>query len=142
MAASREHQQKWKHNRLFLASLLFKPDHPDWILVAAFYTAVHAVEAALATDNFHPDSHFVRHKILSKENRYTKIWEHYHSLYNGAWVARYDCSACFTHSQVCHDFVKSNLFPLERSVCVLLGSAAPELDKLELPPKQLVVSPA
>lgn len=38
-----QHRKKAESNRKFLASISLD-DHPDWVVVAAFYTAVHLVE--------------------------------------------------------------------------------------------------
>jgi len=53
MPAESQHQNKATHNRQFLDSIN-TDDYPDWVVVAAFYTAVHLVERLRAA-NRHGD---------------------------------------------------------------------------------------
>jgi hypothetical protein len=43
MPSADQHRRKAESNRRFLASISLD-DFPDWVVVAAFYTAVHVVE--------------------------------------------------------------------------------------------------
>jgi len=42
----KQHIAQWKHNRSLIAQI--PASHPDWIVTIVFYTAVQAIDAALA----------------------------------------------------------------------------------------------
>jgi len=72
MGDTQAHKRKARHNEAFL-SLIQKNDagpeftYPDWMLTAAFYTALHYVDAQLAklTPPIHPLNHGNRNTYVS-----------------------------------------------------------------------------
>ena len=62
---------------------------PQWVTTVAFYTALHVIESVFAYDGRHTDDHHERNKILKRENRYRKLWQHYRPLWNDSLIARY-----------------------------------------------------
>ena len=59
----------------------------DWLVVLAFYTALHWVDAFLATLGRHPKNHFERNRDVS--NYLRDIYAHYTHLYNVSREVRY-----------------------------------------------------
>jgi hypothetical protein len=92
MASETIHIEKANRNQQFLVSLITAP-HPysDWIAVAAFYKAVHVVEAVFARNQplaaQHSVDHTSRNRIL--KTSYPEIWSHYFFLYKTSLIARY-----------------------------------------------------
>jgi hypothetical protein len=64
-------------------------DFPGWTTTVAFYKALHIVEALLAVDGCHTDSHEERNRVLKKTKRYQQIWRFYRELYQASLIARY-----------------------------------------------------
>lgn len=60
--------------------------HPDWEVTMLFYSALHYVDAFLATRGLHPRTHFERNDLLSN---LTDISEYYHILFMRSMNARY-----------------------------------------------------
>lgn len=81
------HVQQWMHNRKLLSML--PETHPDWVVTAVFYTAVHAVDATLAHLGFRVSNHDQRFECLGKINQMKKIRELFHPLYNLSRTVRY-----------------------------------------------------
>jgi hypothetical protein len=134
MGAKNDHQQKWLHNRNFLESILDQESYPDWVLVAAFYTAVHAVETLFATANCHSTDHHERKRILRQEGKWKEVFTHYHPLENIAWAARYECGGLVADlASAKTNFVQGHLHKLEQAVCKQIGKSAPTLKLLFTP---------
>ena len=91
MANSADHQGKWRHNRSFLASLSdYK--YCDWMVTAAFYTAIHAIESLLTKDGAsHDGTHRGRNYLLKSRQRYATLYRSFLPLYNLSIVSRYHC---------------------------------------------------
>lgn len=88
MAGEKAHRDKARDNQAFLEQI--SDDFPDWIAIAAFYTAVHLVEMLAATDGHHSRGHHERNRYLKA--RYPGIWTHFFALWNYSVQARYDCA--------------------------------------------------
>jgi len=130
MGASNEHQQKWLHNRSFMVSIFDRETHADWLLVSAFYVAVHAVEALFAEHSIHSTDHHERKRILRREPRWKAIYDNYHPLENASWAARYECNYTESADFVRANFLKGYLLKLEQAVCRQLKQTKPTLDPL------------
>lgn len=61
-----------------------------WALVAFHYSALHWVDAYLATINEHPMSHYIRDKCLSRVSHLRKIYSKYHQLQTDSRDSRYN----------------------------------------------------
>ena len=63
---------------------------PGWLVVVAFYKAVHLVEAVFAADGAgHMHDHQTRNRVLKTTPRYKQIWKNYSPLWQASLVARY-----------------------------------------------------
>jgi hypothetical protein len=116
MPTADQHRNKADRNRKFLSSIALD-EFPDWVAVAAFYTAVHRIEQyrAFAGDGdstSHEDRlNYVRHRLP------TAIHSAYHILQNVSMLARYQSTADF-HAQfqaedVQKDIVETRLARIE-----------------------------
>jgi hypothetical protein len=88
MATVAAHTSQASHNQAFLDTIdrnLF----PDWVITAAFYKAVHIVEALLVRKGTPSGNHTNRNAILKRQ--FTTVWHDYHPLYNQSRVVRYLC---------------------------------------------------
>jgi hypothetical protein len=84
LAAADHNQAAIDHLRLRIVDL------PDWVVVAAFYKALHLVEAVFAHDGInHAQDHGQRNEILKKTNRYKNLWRNYSPIWQASLVARY-----------------------------------------------------
>jgi len=121
MADKPSHINQWKHNRLFLASI--EPQFHDWIVTAAFYTALHAIDALLAHDNVVVTNHEGRNRALHLTNRYEFINQKYMPLYGLARTMRYfaDPKKWVPTADVQKQVIERYLYPIEKSVQKLLG---------------------
>lgn len=63
-----------------------KADHLDWIVVLAFYAALHWLDAYLARQGLHPTNHRERNRAAQGQ----PIWDEYHELYAVSRIARYE----------------------------------------------------
>ena len=116
-----QHIAQWRHNRQFLATI--DPAYPDWIVTAAFYAALHAVDALLVHDRVAVEDHAARNATLFRVRRYQKVNLHYRQLYKASQAARYnaDPAAWVPTDRLRRDMIERELYPLERSVQKLLA---------------------
>lgn len=114
------HLFQWRHNRTFLSTISL--DYHDWIITAAFYTALHAVDAVLAFDNVTVTNHEGRNRILGMTNRYEKINNSYWPLYNLSRTVRYLAKpqVWVPANRVQKEVIERYLYPIERSVQKLI----------------------
>lgn len=77
-----QHIQKADRNRDFLLESLldFVDIYPDWVSVVGFYSALHYVEAILATYGLHYEHHSDRNRQVSSllqeiENEYLNLYD-------------------------------------------------------------------
>lgn len=84
-----QHIQKAERNQRFVSESLmdFLGNYPDWVSVVAFYSALHYVEAILATHNLHYKHHEDRNRQVSLLLQ--EIENQYLNLYDLAKNARY-----------------------------------------------------
>lgn len=119
MPSADQHRNKAERNRQFLNSISLT-DYPEWVVVAAFYTAVHLVERLrhLAGDG-HSTSHedrleYVQHHLPDA------IHTDYHILQNVSMLARYqstaDFFAQFQPADVAEQLVNNRLARIEQHV--------------------------
>lgn len=136
MANVRQHLDQWEHNRAFLLAVAWKV-YPDWVVTAAFYTSLHAIDALLAHDNVSEvHSHQSRNLVLAKTNRYSAIWRAYQPLYDLSRTVRYLAQpAKWTPpEELQKNIIERYLYPIEKSVRKLA-----KVD-LNLPPISLHVA--
>lgn len=122
------------HNQAFIELLLPNiADFSDWITTAAFYKALHVVEAVFFNDPAirHAADHNHRENILKRERRFSHIYKSYRILYSASLVARYlsgghaSFSDYLTPDQVHSLILGHHLHQVEKSALRLLrnGSA-------------------
>lgn len=93
MPSADQHRIKAEGNRRFLHSISVD-DHPDWVVVVAFYTAVHLVEQlrAAAGDG---DSTGHEDRLAYVQEKHAEIHTAYHILQNASMLARYQSNSAF-----------------------------------------------
>ncbi len=81
--------QKADRNKRFVQESLsnFVDSYPDWVSVVAFYSALHYVEAMLATYGLHYEHHPERNRQVSL--LFQEIENEYLNLYDFARNSRY-----------------------------------------------------
>jgi hypothetical protein len=106
MPSADQHRKKAESNRKFLDSISLD-DYPDWVVVAAFYTAVHLVERvrALAGDG---DSTAHEDRLAYIQANHPAIHTAYHILQNASMLARYQSNATF-FGQFQRDIIRDRL---------------------------------
>ena len=84
------HIKKYKHNKDF-SNILLKDEYCDWQITAAFYAALHLVEAVLSKENIHPTSHEERENVMLDNYKIfnNDAMNNYHVLRNLSHKARY-----------------------------------------------------
>ena len=65
-------------------------EHADWIVITAFYQALHWVDAFFALDNYHPGGHSKRKNAVYRHEDLRPIRGSYANLYNASIYARYE----------------------------------------------------
>lgn len=93
MPTADQHRVKAENNRKFLESISLD-DYPDWVVVAAFYTAVHCVERLRAAMG---DGDSTRHeeRLGYVQAVHPQIHTAYHILQNASMIARYQSNSDF-----------------------------------------------
>ncbi|MCS7264054.1 MAG: hypothetical protein NZ805_04395 [Armatimonadetes bacterium] len=79
MPSESTHLAQVRHNLVFLRSF-YAPTtpYPDWAVTVAFYTALHAIEAALASQHMHSQSHVERRRYVRQ--MFPHLWRLYYRL--------------------------------------------------------------
>lgn len=121
------HIAQWLHNRSLISRI--PASHPDWIVTVAFYTAVHAVDAALAAQGITAWNHETRFTAIAGIHKMQKIGLLYQPLYDLSRKVRYiaDPNSWIKPDLIESQVIRARLFPLEQSVEKLIGV------KLDLP---------
>ena len=65
-------------------------EHIDWIVITAFYQALHWVDAFFALDNYHPGGHSRRKNAIFRHEDLRPIRDSYTRLYDASIDARYE----------------------------------------------------
>jgi hypothetical protein len=82
------HLKQWKHNRRFAQSI--DSNYRDWQVTAAFYAALHLVNAALAYLNVEVSNHSDRNDRVKSNPAFSGMRDNFIDLYRICWVVRYD----------------------------------------------------
>jgi hypothetical protein len=119
MPSADQHRNKAERNRLFLDSISLQ-DFPEWVVVAAFYTAVHLVERLRAAagdgdSTSHEDRlDYVQHRLPAE------IHSAYQILQNVSMLARYQSMGDFFNqfqpAEVAEQIVNNRLVRIEKHV--------------------------
>jgi len=93
MPTMQAHLRQVQHNRDLIAAL--DPSNTrflDWVVTAAFYAALHRIEAWFADKGLHFGDHTQRDDWLSKVKELRRIvWPRYKELEFQSRQARYEC---------------------------------------------------
>lgn len=90
MPSSEEHFGKYNLNRACLDDMTGTYEHRDWIVVVAFYSALHLVERKyFDISSAHNPDHGKRNDIVHNWIYFEKIRRDYKFLCDGSWRARY-----------------------------------------------------
>ena len=91
MPSERAHVDLALHDIALINRLASMPEFSDWMSVAAFYAAVHVVEAVFSRRAAwpHGQTHDQRRRILTTEKTYENLYRHYRPLDTVARIARY-----------------------------------------------------
>ena len=120
MPSDTDHIQQARRNAQFLSTFdLAATPHAEWVIIVAFYTAVHLVEAHFARANLHWRRHEDRNRQV--ERQFPEISTDYMLLYKESRKARYDCLPVTSAqaSRAVHNFYE----PVRIRLCNLLGIA-------------------
>ena len=92
MPSFEEHRQKCDIARSAQLSLQAADpsEHADWIVITAFYQALHWVDAFFAFNNRHPTRHGERKRFVDQHENLERISENYTNLYDASIIARYE----------------------------------------------------
>jgi hypothetical protein len=88
LPSSAQHLDQAHHDEVFYQSL-DRGSFADWIVIGIFYTAVHYVEALLATKNIHSGNHGQRDGNVG--NHLAGSYKDFHHLKFKSERARYYC---------------------------------------------------
>jgi hypothetical protein len=88
-----QHRNKAQRNRRFMETISLD-DFPVWVVVAAFYTAVHLVERLRAAGG-DGDSTSHEDRLDYVQHRHPRMHTAYHILQNASLLARYQSQADF-----------------------------------------------
>ncbi len=94
MPDNSRHLDQYKHNKKLLTSTELDKDKtsfPDWVIIVAFYSAVHLIEKELASIPFHSSTHKNRDEIIVKIPKLKPIATQYATLEMQSKKARYEC---------------------------------------------------
>ena len=89
------HEAAARRHHAALAFLLPQIDvHAEWVVITAFYKALHRIELAFAADTdgeMHFFDHRERNSFLKdrRNRRYANLGKHYRPLFDASLVARY-----------------------------------------------------
>lgn len=91
MPSKQDHVRKADENAAFALSLtLDNQTRIDWALIILFYSALHYVEAYLATLGQHLKSHRSRDSVVGRDPNLKKIFPEYQDLTFYGYNARYE----------------------------------------------------
>ena len=122
MGTVAQHVEQWKHNRRFATTV--DATFRDWQVTAVFYTALHAVDAALAHLGIAVSSHEQRNSFVKSNASLTPVRNAYLHLHRLSLVTRYDTEPDkwlpreFQHVE---ELAAAWLRPIERHVKELIG---------------------
>jgi hypothetical protein len=118
MPKAEHHRSKAERNRRFLGTIS-TDDYPEWVVVAAFYTAVHHAERLRAISG-HGDSTGHEDRLDYIQHEHSTIHTHYHILQTVSMLARYqsiaDFATQFQPADIPERVIAQRLVPIETYV--------------------------
>ena len=92
MPDTHQHLRKYNSNKNLLNSQEMNPEtteHCDWVIIVAFYSAIHLIEKVLAENDSHTHNHLQRLDRIEQDEKFKKIRAKYNALWNKSSIARY-----------------------------------------------------
>jgi uncharacterized protein (UPF0332 family) len=87
-----EHIRQAEHNERFVDIFDLKSSpYLDWALTGIFYSAIHYIEAALATRGKHPFSHSERNTLIHLHIKNNDVYDDHRDLMEDSRDGRYKC---------------------------------------------------
>jgi hypothetical protein len=83
-----KHVKQWRHNRRFAKTI--DANFRDWQINVIFYTALHAVDAALSKLGVCVEDHNTRNEAVKNNSSFSGIRDDYLNLYRISRITRYD----------------------------------------------------
>ena len=117
-----QHLAQWKHNRRFSKSI--DATFRDWQVNAIFYTALHAIDAAIAKLGMRVSDHQERNNIVRSNESFAAVRMPYLNLYRISRITRYDADPDAWLPQqylTVADLVEQLLKPIEQGLTPILG---------------------
>ncbi len=93
-----EHRTRAEHDE-FLVKNIHNPFF-DWKVTGTFYSALHYVDAYLATQNIHPATHAIRSGLVQTDPKLKSVFRDYRDLLNESRTARYEAATIFNQGDV------------------------------------------
>ncbi len=84
----RRHVDQWRHNRRFAKTIA--RDYLDWQVTVIFYTALHLIDAALASLGLSVSDHAERNRQVRSNESFAGVRRSYLDLYRISRITRYD----------------------------------------------------
>jgi uncharacterized protein (UPF0332 family) len=113
------HLKQVAHNLTFFQSF-DKNTFPDWAVTILFYSALHYVDAFLATHEIDPGSHVERDKMLRTVSQLRPLYNDYCFLKNQSHNARYSPPTPFT-PDIIHQLEHTHLSNIKRTLQAFLS---------------------
>lgn len=88
MPSAKEHLWQANHNEECY-DLLITSEFLDWAVSCIFYSALHYIDAYLANQDYHPQTHDKRTSLVARERVLKKIYREYRWLKDESEGARY-----------------------------------------------------
>ena len=107
MPTLQEHLNKAKHNENYYNSFnIDNTPYLDWVVNGIFYSAVHYLDAYLATRTIHPSKHVERIRYINQDRNLGRHFyvTTYRPLEQHSRAGRYDMIV-FTSIEVRHDII-------------------------------------
>ena len=91
MPSAQVHRRQAQHNEAFIKSFdLDTTPYLDWVVTAAFYTALHLIDAYLDTRNIHLSTHRGRDSLIWSVRKLRPLYSAYRRLKHRSEEARYE----------------------------------------------------
>jgi hypothetical protein len=107
----------------------------DWQINVIFYTALHLVDAALASLNIVASSHSERNDQVKNNGAFLSVRNHYLDLYRISRITRYDADPLQWLPQkylTVNDLADDLLKPIENNLGPLIRAKAVRFDPINL----------
>ncbi len=132
MPTVEQHIRQWKHNRRFAKTI--DRSFRDWQITAIFYTALHCVDAGLASLKVSVADHSDRNEQVRTNASFAAIRNQYLNLYRISRVTRYDADPdqwLPSEYLTINDLVEDLLKPIENGIGPLINKSV-KFDPLKL----------